>query len=283
MNTPPPVLVVLELSALLGTSAREWQEYARVGGCYVPQVVYDEMEFLSGRAPEPEQEKTAREFLRFFPNSGWQLTNAQATHPALTPPSDKTPSKQVRLLLAVGETAHGLAQEQPGALVVLVSNTQPLLQRLQAIRAANLCGITATALLQWARTGQRPPAVTQQMQAVIQSGAASGRSQAPSSASTPPRAAAARTASANSTAPAAPVTGGPASAARQRQSVADRTRPGVFGNLISSLLALLFLALVGLIGWRIVQPASFNQFWQQMGLPPFPGQPPAPPPTPVRR
>lgn len=271
MGTPPPVLVVLDLSALMSSSAREWQEYSRVGSCYFPQVVYEEIEFLSGRAPEPNQEKTAREFLRFFPNSGWQLTNSTASHAALTPGSGQALSKQARLLVAVGQCIYGLSQEHPGELVVLVSNAQPLLQRLPALQTPNLCGITGAALLQWARTGQRPPAVTQQMQATIKAGGVPASSPTASRPPSPrPTAAPPPKVASTNSAPMA----GPASAARTPASQSRRGSGalGWLSGLLGAVLALIGLAIAAGLVWRTVQPASFNQFWKQLGLPALPGQ-----------
>ena len=262
MSTPPPVLVVLDLSTLMGSSTREWQDYSRIGSCYLPQVVYEEVEFLSGRAPEPDLEKTAREFLRFFPNSGWQLTNVNSSHPALTPPAGQTLSKQARLTLAVAQCAYGLSIEHSGELVVLVSTVQQLLQRLGGLQSTNLCGITPAALLQWARTGQRSPAVTQQMQAIIQT--ARSNTSAPT-ASTP---------SLPTARGKAPITG-PASAVRTPAVSRNSSAARGLSGLIASLLVLLGLAIVGGFAWRIIQPASFNQFWTRLGLPALPSQQPA--------
>ena len=172
----PPILVVVDLSAIMAGTTREWQEYSRVGKCFLSQVVYEEIEFLCNRAPEPNLEKTSREFIRFYPNSGWQVSTANETHPSLTPADSQALSKQARLALATVQCAYGLSQEQTTQLVVLVSNSQPLLQRLQALEAPNLSGITATAILQWARTGQRPVAVTQQLQSMIKAGNSPGNS-----------------------------------------------------------------------------------------------------------
>lgn len=274
MTTPPPVLIVLDLSTLMGSTTREWQDYSRVGSCYLPQVVYEEIEFLSGRAPEPDLEKTAREFLRFFPNSGWQLTNAIASHPALTPPAGQALSKQARLSLAVAQCAYGLSGEHPGELVVLVSTVQQLLQRLGALQSPNLCGIVPAALLQWARTGQKPPAVTQQMAATLKAG---GTPVSAATASKP-------TSPLPKAATSAPMTG-PASAARTLASSSRRNSGGMraLSGVIGSVLALIGLAIAGGFAWRAIQPASFNKFWHQLGLPSLPGQPPAQKPKPVKK
>ncbi|MCC3463787.1 MAG: hypothetical protein JGK26_29240 [Microcoleus sp. PH2017_27_LUM_O_A] len=71
------------------------------------------------------------------------------------------------LVVATAQCVYGLAQEHPDALVVFVSNSQPLLKRIASVGAANLCGITAAMLLNWARKGERPPVATQQLQSLM--------------------------------------------------------------------------------------------------------------------
>ncbi|MBD2041392.1 PIN domain-containing protein [Microcoleus sp. FACHB-672] len=172
----PPVVVVLDIFALMAGRARDWETYSRAGTCYVPQVVYEQIELLCDSAPEPAQEQVAREFMRFWPKSGWHLTNAHTSHPSLQPAASAELSGQARLVVAVAQSAYGVSQEQPGKLVVFVSTSLSLLKRMQSLNAPNLCCITSTALLQWARTGQRPPAVTQQMQVLNQALATSSAS-----------------------------------------------------------------------------------------------------------
>jgi hypothetical protein len=277
MATPPPVLIVIDLSTLIDSGSRAWPDYSRVGSCYLPQVIYDEIGFLSDRAPEPNLEQAAREFLRFFPNSSWQLTNASASHPALTPPAGKTLSKQARQSVAVVQCVYGLSQEHPGELVVLVSNAQQLLKSLPTLQSPNLCGITAAALLQWARTGQKPPAVTQQMQAMIKAGGTPGGAPAASKSPAPkPTAKQPQPTAPKNPAPMA----GPASAVQSRPKSGGLS--GLSG-LIGSVLGLVGLAIAGGFAWRTIQPASFNQFWHQMGLPALPGQPPAQKPKPANK
>ncbi|MBD2180644.1 PIN domain-containing protein [Aerosakkonema funiforme] len=274
MPTPPPVLVILDLSALMGKTSREWQDFSRIGACYVPQAVYEEIEFLTDRAPEPQWEKIAREFMRFFPNSGWQLTDAHATHPAFTPPGGANLSKQARLVVAVAQCTYGFAQENSDNLVVFVSNTQPILQRIPSLGTANLCGITVAALLQWVRTGEKPPAVTQQLQVFGAAGSQGGNNRSPAASPT------------QSSAPAnsAPTMTGPASADRSSsQSKKRSSGTGLLTRLVSGAITFVVLAALGLVGWRFIQPTSFNQFWQKMNLPALPGQPPTQSPKPVKK
>ncbi|PSB48720.1 hypothetical protein C7B67_17585 [filamentous cyanobacterium Phorm 6] len=165
-NQLPPVLVTFDADVLMAGRTQVWQEYAKVGTCYIPEVVYDEIDHLTGRAVEPAIEQVAREFMRFFSDSGWIATDAQETHRALEP-SIKNQSKQAMLVVATAQCVYGLAQEHPEALVIFVSNSQPLLKRLASVAAPNLCGITGAMLLNWARKGERPPTATQQLQSLM--------------------------------------------------------------------------------------------------------------------
>lgn len=167
-NQLPPVLVTFDADVLMAGRTQVWQEYAKVGTCYIPEVVYDEIDRLTGQAVEKAQEQVAREFMRFFADSGWIATDAQETHRALEP-SIKNQSKPAMLVVATAQCVYGLAQEHPDTLVIFVSNSQPLLKRLASVGAANLCGITGAMLLNWARKGERPPAATQQLQSLMRS------------------------------------------------------------------------------------------------------------------
>jgi hypothetical protein len=263
MATTPPIAILLDLSSIMGSSIREWQEYSVIGNCYLPQVIYEEIEFLTGRAPEPNLEKTAREFTRFFPESGWQLTNAHAVHPTINPPAGQNLSKQARLVVSVAQCMYGFAQENPETLVVFVSNSQPILQRVPGLNTPNLCGITTAALLQWVRTKQRPPAVTQQLQTFSNSGISQANSQPQTLPKTPPQP--------TSPPPNTPPMTGPASAAQ----TPTRTRSSsnnLVSKIVGTLVSVLIFAALGLTAWRFIQPESFNQFWRQTGLPALPGQ-----------
>lgn len=165
-NQLPPVLVTFDADVLMAGRTQVWQEYAKVGSCYIPEVVYDEIDRLTGEAVEKAQEQVAREFMRFFADSGWIATDAQETHRGLEP-SIKNQSKPAMLVVATAQCVYGLATEHPDELVIFVSNSQPLLKRLASVGAANLCGITGAMLLNWARKGERPPTATQQLQSLM--------------------------------------------------------------------------------------------------------------------
>lgn len=256
MSAPHSFLLVIDLSVLLSVRSKEWQEFAKIGECYLPVMVFEEMKFLSKRAPEPEQEKAAREFLRFYPHSRWQQTTESRSHPSLTPVGGEALSKKARLSLTVAECAYGLAHQQrsSGGFVVLVADDHNLLQRAQAVRSPNLCGIPVTALIQWARTGQIPPVITQKQQ-LTGTATASRRSTVSSS-----RAAyGSNTATRIATAP--------------RYSVNyQATGTGFASQVVPSLLSLAGLVVVGLGLWWVFDPTGFNRYWQQPNLP-FVGQP----------
>lgn len=164
MVAAPPVILVFDISALSVASPSEWREFSRVGSCYVPQIVYEEMRLLFDRSPDPDLERIAKAFNRFYASSGWQITDVTAHHPILKAGSGQALTRRARVSLAVGKAAYGLAQTFSNSLVVLVSKDRSLLQRLYDIPCVNLCGITGDALLQWSRTGQRPIAVSQKFQ-----------------------------------------------------------------------------------------------------------------------
>ena len=165
-NQLPPILVTFDADVLMAGRTQIWQEYVKVGSCYLPEVVYDEIDYLTGKAVEKSQEQVAREFMRFFADSGWIISDAQETHRALEP-SIKNQSKSAMLVVATAQCVYGLAQEHPDALVVFVSNSQPLLKRIASVGSANLCGITGAMLLNWARKTERPAAATQQLQSLM--------------------------------------------------------------------------------------------------------------------
>ena len=164
MVATPSVILVLDISALSAATPSEWREFGRVGGCYVPQVVYEEMTLKFDRSPDPDLERIAKSFNRFYATSGWQITDISGHHSVLKVGSGQALTQRSRVSLAVGRCALGLAEATPNSLVVLVTKDRSLLQRLYEISNVNLCGITVDNLLQWSRTGQRPIPVSQRLQ-----------------------------------------------------------------------------------------------------------------------
>jgi hypothetical protein len=283
MSAPlPPISVLLDLNAILSETAREWQNFSRIGNCFVPQAVYEEIEFLCNRAPDPQVEQTAREFMRFYPTSGWQTSHAHATHASLTPAKGEALSKQARLTLATAECAYGLARQEPGMLVIFASTSQPLLQRISALNVSNLYSIPVSALLLWARTRKRPAAITEKLQnlkwtaSALQGTTVMSKPLAASLSQTAPKSHASVTTSPKRTASrtTATYTSTPA-----RVGIAARNG---LPTLISSILALGGFAIMGFIVWGCLQPASLNQFLGKAGLPKLPNQQLIPPQSPTQ-
>jgi len=259
MSDLPPILLLLDLSALLVGKPREWQEFTRLGKCYVPQPVYEEIQALSNIGVERNHEQTAKEFCRFFADSNWQLTGAGAVHPSLQPSDGQNISKRARLAQAVAECAYGFARNSPGRLVVLISNDQSLLKRIQGLGVANLSGVPVSGMLIWSRSGRRPPIVAQHLQAMrsttvtVSSATVPRRVQtvAPVSTRTLPR----------------PIK---QHQPRLRAVQPLYDRPSLLHQLTSGISALVALTIALSIAWYIVQPRSFNQFLRARNLPSLP-------------
>lgn len=251
MAALPPFLVLLDLSALMSSGVRHWQEFSRLGECFIPKAVLEEIQLLCNHAIEPAQERTAREFVRFFSESGWKATTSIAQHPALKPAEGHTLSKKARLSLATAQAAYGLARSRPEALVVVAANDQGLIQRLRMLSTPNLCGMPLTVLVQWSRTARKPPVVANQLHAMrLMVGAVAPTVSKASTASPPVRS--------TST----------LSSQTQKPLTTRRViRPAyIFYNLVT----LLLVAIAVLAVWRVIHPQSFNRLWQQL---PLVGQP----------
>lgn len=160
----PPIILVFDVSALSAVPPNEWREFSRVGSCFVPQVVYEEMRSLLERAPDPDLERIAKAFHRFYGTSGWKTSDANTHHLVFKTEPGQMLTHRIRVSLAVGRCAYGLAQTFTNSLVVLVTKDRSLMQRIYDIPTVNLCSIAGDALLQWSRTGQRPIAVSQKLQ-----------------------------------------------------------------------------------------------------------------------
>jgi len=251
MTLLPPVLLVFDSNAILAGRSPDWRGFTRIGDCLIPKVVMDDVEFSSTYAPEQSVEAIAKEFLRFYPNGGWQQTLVTASHPKLKPAEGHTLSKRARLALGLMQTAYGLAKRRPEALVVLVSNDQSVLHQLSQLDMPNLCGLTLAAMQQWNRTQRRPPIVTNHLQTLrtpVEAGVTA------TSQPTPYRS---TLRSASGMTPA------------EQRWRAQRKRPvrlGWLKSLVYNLIGVAILAIALAAVWRVVHPSSFNQFWRQLPI-----------------
>lgn len=289
----PPVLLLFDLSAVLSTELRDWQAFRRVGECYLPQAVQQELQDLSQHAIEKSQESKAREFLGFLERGIWQWTDDEIDHPLLQPAPGHGMSKRARLALAVARCAHGFAQYNPHSLVVLVTNEPIPLQGLQSLHIPNLCLIATSALLTWSRTDRRPSPVAQQILTMRHlrsehpglgqmtafttpsSGAKTSTTRNPAT-----KTAATHTLPARKLTPTGSLNSPrsmphSARSTDRRQAKPDRypvtsTRPIAIRQVWSGFLAISMFLLVGGTVWYLFHPKSFNQFLRNYGLPPIP-------------
>lgn len=249
MAALPPFLILLDLSAVMASSTRHWQEFSRLGECFIPKAVLEEIQLLCSHAIAPAQERTAREFVRFFPESGWKATTSIAQHAALKPTEGHALSKKTRLSLATAQAAYGLARNRPEGLVVVAANDQGLVQRLRLLNTPNLCGLPLTVLVQWSRSARKPPVVANQLHAMRLMVGAVTPVVSRTPIATPARPKPSQTAQSKGHYPA-------------RRSIRPQQ---IFYNLVT--LAIVAIAVLAI--WRVVHPTSFNQLWRQI---PFVGQ-----------
>ncbi|MGP1386669.1 MAG: PIN domain-containing protein [Thainema sp.] len=281
----PPVLLLLDINVLVTSNLRDWHQYSSVGSCILPQSVADEMHLLFKDAVDPDLERVAKEFHRFQATHQWQSTEIIASHPLLKGPEGRAISKKARLSLAVARCAYGVAKRYPARMVVLATNDQPQIQRIQALQVPNLCCITGTALQQWSQYGRRPVSVMQHWQQMkagglqpmeVGSGPISGiRSDInPYPASD--------LYSGLSTARSGQSTTIPRTSSNRSGTMANKSRrpsrsrlqksqpvsndPSAVAQLFSLLAALVALIIVGIVAWQLIK--AVNQGWDPNADPP---------------
>lgn len=244
-------ILLFDLSALLSNNVHFWQEVSQLGECMLPQAVFEEIQSISEGKTEssiddPNSEAIAAEFLRFLPRSGWQVSAVMTAHPQLEPSAGHQISRRARLSLAIAQCAYGIAQLQPNTLVVLVTDEQSLLGRVNQLSVNNLGATTAMAVRQWVRT-QEPPSVIKQAIAQLNVGNLK------------------------------PITPSKPRAQKVAQSSATSAKQSVFiiylSRILSQLIGLTLGIIILLFVWRLIQPQAFNQFWQKTGLPVLPSLP----------
>lgn len=262
-----PPLLIFDSPVILAGRLALWQEWGRFGVCVLPRAVMTELERLTRQAIEPQEESVAREFLRQWPSLGFQVSEASALVGGVNP-TGQSMSQRARLEEAIAECAYALAQQQPGTLVVLVSNDRPLVGRVQALGHTNLCGISLAELNQWMRQQQRPQGVVTALNrlpgpAIPASSlvSVSVNAQAPTN-----------------SAPARPLTPSPAAPKPQsqpRKSGAAQVNPTAahlwrslktLQNSITLLLALMLLSAAGLLAWRLADPEGSEGIWRRLPL-----------------
>lgn len=250
MSQDISIIIVFELRTILAGTTRDWSQFSELGICYIPQVVLEELEFLTKRAISEVEEKTAREFMRFFPDSGWQVTQGMTHHDALTVMEGENLSKNARLQLVMAESVYYLSLENVNKLVVLVTNQQNLREEIDNLAQDNLVSLTLAQFIQWLRTKQKPINVSQKI-ASFSNGKISHREE-----SSPIKT------NANSNGKTTSI-----SAQSYQPKAKIKPKNNTFNTIISGFLAIGGLTITVMIAWYFIQPQSFQQFWQKTGLP----------------
>ncbi|BAQ63537.1 PIN domain-containing protein [Geminocystis sp. NIES-3709] len=247
------IIIVFELRAILAGATRDWSQFSGLGICYIPQLVLEELEFLTKRAVSETDEKTAREFLRFFPDSGWQVTQGMTHHDSLTGMEGEDMSKNARLQLAIAESIYYLSLENPHKLVILVANQQSLREEVDNLGQDNLISLTLPQFIQWLRTQQKPINVSQKI-ASLSNGNVSYTSPANSSLVK------------NINNNGKGVSKNPENYS-SKTKVKTKNKNNTLSFTISGLLATGGLIITMMVVWYFIQPKSFQKFWEKTGLP----------------
>lgn len=278
----PSVILLFDLSAVLETEPRDWQAFARIGPCWFPQRVYDELRALAQSAIDPAHTFKARAFLQWIEQAkSAQIVTDSLDHPALKPVAGQTLSYRARLALEISRCAHGVAQAHPENLIVLVTNIPMAFQGLQAVPALNLCVLPVKPVLVWSRTDRKPSLVAQQLLALRNTPRSSLRgstltvmqprsraissdraptqppSRPPSSPRTTPSSGRRSSSPARSTRP-------PASRSEEPLS---SVRPSAATQLLSGAIALVVLLMVIATVWYVLSPQSLNRWLKDHNLP----------------
>ncbi|MBW4439633.1 MAG: hypothetical protein KME10_00075 [Plectolyngbya sp. WJT66-NPBG17] len=157
----PQIFLLIDLNSLYACKPYEWLEFSRVGHCFVPQVVYEELDSWASSRSESLEARIAREFRRFMLESDWKLMRSLISTEIARPFS-----RRARLAIDVRNCAEDLARSSIGRLVVVVSNDRALVQQVQALHLENLTGIPVSTLLTWSRTKRQPPIVLQHLRSM---------------------------------------------------------------------------------------------------------------------
>lgn len=157
MTEGKSAIVLLELSAILAGNTRDWTLLNEGGDCCVPEVVLNELDFLTRKGIFDDEEKIAREFMRFFPDSRWQTIYDISPHPLLKEKEGANISKKSRLLLTVAQCVYGLSLNNPNRQIILVTNEGNLKNDVSKINQENIKILTVAQYRKWIREKEMPP------------------------------------------------------------------------------------------------------------------------------
>lgn len=251
-------LLILDVSAILGTQLVAWKNWDRFGQCILPQEVLEELTSLQQQDLDLDQR--IRDFMMFAADSNFRVIEIQlfvrSTH-----------ENKRSLSAAVAETAYALAREQVGTLVVVVSKKKSLIQRILTLGIVNLTAVSVVELYHWQTNHQKPLSVEQTLD----------RMSSPAIPADFPR---------HSRRIGTVVEGDlglvPPSLKGSKISPPQRFRSSqqqpsspwvVIKRSVDSLLILLSITLLagsGLVAWRVIDPEETELLWQLLNLPDIP-------------
>jgi len=134
-------ILLFDRSAILGSDSHFWRGVSAIGTCIIPQVALEEINSIVSGFGTDGSNSQAAEFQRFMAASNWQISDVSATDPRLSQKLGSSASRNSRLDLAIAECAYGLAL-QSTASVILVANTDSLLQAVNNLDRDNLLAVT---------------------------------------------------------------------------------------------------------------------------------------------
>jgi hypothetical protein len=152
-------LLIFDQGPITSGNLAYWQAVTKLGTCYMPHIVLEEIQRMAEEAPlgkETSAEAAAREFLRFWEGGGWQVTRTTKSHSELTPTPGHNLSRKARMAYTVAQCAYGMAEANPDAVVILVTEDQALIRRIGAIGIERLGGTTGIAVREWTKNNQVP-------------------------------------------------------------------------------------------------------------------------------
>ncbi len=152
-------LLIFDQGPITSGNLAYWQAVTKLGTCYVPHIVLEEIQRIAQDAPlgrETSAEAAAKEFLRFWEGGGWQTTRATKSHSELVPSAGHNLSRKARLAYAVAQCAYGMADLNPDAVVILVTEDQALIRRINGIGLEKLGATTGIAVREWTKNNQVP-------------------------------------------------------------------------------------------------------------------------------
>ena len=248
------MILVFELTTILSGCTRDWVDFGNHAPCYLPEVVLQELNFLTQRAVTPKEEKIAREFNRFFPDSGWEITSTMTPHPSLTPKETENISKQARLIGAIAESVYDLALRNSEGVVILVSSNGNLKRDLLQTGIKNLAVISSAQLKQWVRYNEVPMAVTD----IIEQLSTDGHN----SASVSKIKGNLKSQSVNNSSNRASNVG-------NNQKLRVKSEENLSQIIKAGFLAIGSLTITIGVAWYFIAPESFGKTWERIGFPPW--------------